>query len=590
MPEQADFVFGPFRLDVRDERLWRGQDVLPLRHKTLGVLHALVAQAGQLLTKDALFATVWPETVVSESVLAVAIRELRQVLGDQARRPQFIETVHGRGYRFIAPVTVAAPSAERPQTAETLCLAPPVVRDRAVDMASTTPAQLPEPVPLPAASLPPSAPPPDATVSGASLLVASRSEAAERRQLTILCCDLVDSARLAGQLDPEEYRDVVRAYQDTCAAVIQRFDGYIVPYLGAGLLVYFGYPQAHDDDAYRAVRAGLDMVQALQRLNTQLEQERGLRLAMRLGIHTGLVVVSDMGGDARPEPLALGETPHIAAGLQEMAAPDTVVISQTTYQLIQGSVTCEALGARMGRGVPRSMAVYRVLEAPETQNRLDAVLPNALTPLVGREREIGLLLDRWEHAKAGMGQVVVLVGEGGIGKSRLVTVLKEQVAGAAAAPVECRGSPFHQQSALYPFIDFFHRMLRWQRQDTVDEKLQKLEAALTQYGPALTETVPLLAALLSLPLSPVRYPPLSLSPQQQKHKTFEALLTLLEALAALHPVLFIVEDLHYIDPSTLEFLDLLLAQGPTVRILTLLPAVPRFIPPGASGRICRCSP
>ena len=269
MQEQAGFVFGPFRLDVRDERLWRGQDVLPMRHKTLGVLHALVAQAGQLLTKDALLAAVWPETMVSESVLTVAIRELRRVLGDQARRPQFIETVHGRGYRFIAPVTVAAPSSERPQTTGTLRLPPPVVRGRAVDMASTTPALPPEPTPLPAASIPPSDPQPDAAASGASSPVTPRSEAAERRQLTILCCDLVDSALLAEQLDPEEYRDVVHAYYGTCAAVIQRFDGYIVQYLGAGLLVYFGYPQAHDDDAYRAVRAGLDMVQALQRLNTQ---------------------------------------------------------------------------------------------------------------------------------------------------------------------------------------------------------------------------------------------------------------------------------------------------------------------------------
>lgn len=577
MQEPQCFVFGPFRLDLRDERLWRGEVAMPLHPKTLAVLRALVAQTGQLVTKDALFAAVWPETAVSESVLTVAVRQLRRVLGDQARLPQFIETVHGRGYRFIAPVAVVESLPERHQTVGTLHQSWPVTRGHAVDMASTAPPR--ELAPLPAASGPPSDLQPDDPASRASSPVAPPSVAVERRQLTILCGELVDSSRLAEQLDPEDYRDVVHAYHGTCAAVIQRFDGYSVQYAGAGLLVYFGYPQAHEDDAYRAVRAGLDMVQALQRLHTRLERERGMRLAMRLGIHTGLVVVSDMGRDARPEPVAWGEAPHIAAWLQEMAAPDTVVISQTTYQLLQGSVTCEALGTPVVRGGARSMAVYRALAASETHSRPDAGMPRALTPLVGREREIELLLERWEHAQAGRGQVVVLVGEGGIGKSRLVAVLKEQVAGISSVQVECRGSPLHQQSAFYPLIDFFHRTLHWQRQDMADAKLQKLEAALSQYGVALPETVPLFAALLSLPLAPERYPPLSLAPQQQKHKTFAALLTLVEALAAQRPVLFIVEDLHYLDPSTLEFLDLLLAQGPTARLLTLLTCRPTFHPP-----------
>jgi class 3 adenylate cyclase/predicted ATPase len=572
-------VFGLFRLDLRDERLWRGEAAMHLHPKTLAVLHVLAAQAGKLVTKDALFAAVWPETAVSGSVLTVAIRQLRRALGDQARLPQFIETVHGRGYRFIAPVTVVEPFPERSQRAGTLPQSWPVTRGHAVDIASTALAPPRELAPFPAVPRPPSDLQPDDTASRASAPGAPPSVAAERRQLTILCSELVDSSRLAGQLDPEDYRDMVHAYHGTCAAVIQRFDGYNVQYSWAGLLVYFGYPQAHDDDAYRAVRAGLDMVQALQRLNTRLEWERGMRLAMRLGIHTGPVIVSDMGKDARPEPLALGETPHIAAWLQEIAAPDTVVISQTTYQLTRGSVACEALGTQVVRGGARSMAVYRVLAASETQSRLDAVMPKAWTPLVGREREIGLLLERWEQARAGMGQVVVLIGEGGIGKSRLVAVLKEQVADTSTAQVECRGSPLHQQSALYPLIDFFHRALHWQRHDTADVKLQKLEAALAQYSPALTETVPLFAALLSLPLAPERYPPLSLSPHQQKHKTFEALLILLAALAAQRPVLFVVEDLHYLDPSTLEFLDLLLAQGPTARLLTLLTCRPTFQPP-----------
>ena len=207
------------------------------------------------------------------------------------------------------------------------------------------------------------------------------------------------------------------------------------------------------------------------------------------------------------------------------------------------------------------------------------MMPQALTPLVGRERDLGLLLDRWEQAQAGLGQVVILVGEAGIGKSRLVAVLQDQVAGAAVAQVECRGSALHQHSAWYLLIEFFYRALHWQRHDTADAKLQKLEAALQRDGLAVPEMVPVFAALLSLPLSPQRYPPLSLSSQRLRQQTFEVLLTWLAALAAQGPVLFMVEDLHDVDPSTLEWLDLLLAQGPTARLLTLLTCRPAFQPP-----------
>ena len=230
-------------------------------------------------------------------------------------------------------------------------------------------------------------------------------------------------------------------------------------------------------------------------------------------------------------------------------------------------------------GVTRPIDVYRVLEAREPWHRLAVVAPQALTPLVGRKRDIGLLLDRWEQAQVGLGQVVVLVGEAGIGKSRLVAVLQDHIAGAAVAQVVCRGSAFHQHSAWYPLTEFFHRALHWQRHDTADAKLQKLIAALERYGLTVPEMVPVFAALLSLPLPPHRYPPLPLSPQRLRHQTFDALLTWLAALAAHGPVLFIVEDLHYVDPSTLEWLDLLLVQGPTARLLTLLTCRPAFQPP-----------
>ena len=229
---------------------------------------------------------------------------------------------------------------------------------------------------------------------------------AERRQLTVLFCDLVDSTVLASQLDPEDLREVVRAYQDTCAKVIARFEGYIAQYLGDGLLVYFGYPLAHEDDAQRAVRAGLGMVEALGQLNIRLKQERGVALAVRLGIHTGLVVVGEVGGGARQEQLALGETPNLAARLQGVATPNTVVISAATVPLLGGFFACQSLGTPSLKGLAQPLEVYRVLYESTARSRLEAAGSAGLTPLVGREQEVALLRERWAQVKDGIGQVV----------------------------------------------------------------------------------------------------------------------------------------------------------------------------------------
>jgi TOMM system kinase/cyclase fusion protein len=401
---------------------------------------------------------------------------------------------------------------------------------------------------------------------------------AERRQLTVLFCDLVDSTRLARQLDPEDYREVVRTYQQDCAEVIQRFDGYIAQYLGDGLLVYFGYPQAHEDDAQRAGWTGLDILAAMEPLNARLEQERGIRLAVRVGIHTGPVVVGAMGGGGRQEQLALGDTPNLAARLQAMAAPNTVVVSAATVGLIEGFFTCQALGEHALKGVEEPLRVYQLLAESGAQTRLDVASPSGLTPLVGRETEVMLLRERWAQARDGLGQVVVLSGEAGIGKSRLVLALKEQVAGAPHTRWECRCSPYFQESALYPVIDLSQRALQFARDEPPEAKLQKIAAALGRYGLAQAEAMSLWASLLSVPLAD-RYPPLTLTPQRQKQKTLEAVVTLLLALAAEQPVLFIVEDLHWVDPSTLEFLTLLIDQGPTTRLLTLLTCRPEFHAP-----------
>ena len=396
----------------------------------------------------------------------------------------------------------------------------------------------------------------------------------------MLFCDLVDSTALASQLDPEDLREVVRAYQDTCAKVIARFEGHIAQYLGDGLLVYFGYPLAHEDDAQRAVRAGLGMVEALGQLNVRLKQERGVALAVRLGIHTGLVVVGEVGGGARQEQLALGETPNLAARLQGVATPNTVVISAATVPLLGGFFACQSLGTPSLKGLAQPLEVYRVLYESTARSRLEAAGSAGLTPLVGREQEVALLRERWAQVKDGIGQVVLLSGEAGIGKSRLVQVLTEHVAAEPQAWLTpCQCSPYYQNTALYPMIELLERVaLRFEREESSEQKLRKLEGFLVQYGLPLTEAVPLFATLLSLPLG-TDYTPLTVSPEQQKQKTLHALLTVMLRIAAQQPVLFVMEDLHWVDPTTLEFLTLLVDQGPTARILALWTFRPDFSPP-----------
>jgi class 3 adenylate cyclase len=308
-------------------------------------------------------------------------------------------------------------------------------------------------------SAPPQAPPDDRTTRGEPLPAELPTPDAERRQLTVMFCDLVDSTRLASQLDPEDYRAVVRAYQQTCAAVVRPFDGHIAQYLGDGLLVYFGYPQAHEDDAQRAVRAGLGILDAMRALSTRLAHDKGVRVAIRLGIHTGLVVVGTMGGGDRQEQLALGETPNIAARLQGLAVLDTLVLSAATYRLVQGYFVCQALGLHTVKGVDQSVAAYQVLQESAAQSRLDVAASRGLTPLVGREEEVGLLLRRWTQSQDGLGQVVLLSGEAGIGKSRLVEVLRERVERDGYTRMTFRCSPYYQQSALHPVIEQAQRRL-----------------------------------------------------------------------------------------------------------------------------------
>ncbi|MEE8113714.1 MAG: adenylate/guanylate cyclase domain-containing protein, partial [Nitrososphaerales archaeon] len=373
----------------------------------------------------------------------------------------------------------------------------------------------------------------------------------ERRQLTVMFCDLVGSTAISEQLDPEDFHKVMSSYQEVCAEVISRFEGHIAKYLGDGILVYFGYPQAHEDDAYRSVRAGLEIVGGVNELhlrNTQLNQT----LHVRVGIHTGLVMVGEIGAGYTREPMAIaGDTPNIAARLQGLAEPNTTVISKATHQLIEGLFICKSLGSQTLKGISQPMDVYQVLQESGVQSRFEVAVSKGLTPLVGREQEVGLLLERWDRAKEGEGQVVLLSGEAGIGKSRLVQVLKEHVEGESHTRIDSRCLPFYQNSALYPVICHLQRFLKFRSENSPQEKLIKLENTLERYDFSLQEVVPLFAPLLSLPL-PDHYESPALTPQKQKEKTFEALLRWLLEEAENQPVIRIVEDLHWIDPSTLE--------------------------------------
>jgi class 3 adenylate cyclase/tetratricopeptide (TPR) repeat protein len=405
-------------------------------------------------------------------------------------------------------------------------------------------------------------------------LLTGKAAEGERRQLTILFCDLVGSTAIAGQLDPEDWREVVAQYQRAAAEAVTRFGGYVARYVGDGLLVYFGYPQAHEDDPERAVRAGIALLDAVAELNRQLEAARGVRLAVRVGMHTGPAVIGE--GAAGAE--VFGDTPNIAARVQTLAEPDTVFVTEATHRLVSGRFVVEAKGAPPLKGVRASIAVYRVVQPSVVRSRFEAASLLGLTPFVGREAERRLLAERWAQARAGEGQVVLIAGEAGIGKSRLVRTFKETLAGEPHTWIECSGSPYHQNTPFYAVVDMLQQGLAWRGDEAVTERVGALEQSLALAGVAPPEAVPLLAPLLGLPV-PERYSPLGLSPEAQRRRTFSTLVAWLFGAARVQPVVLVVEDLHWTDPSTLELQGLLAEQVATAPVLILYTAREEFRAP-----------
>jgi class 3 adenylate cyclase/tetratricopeptide (TPR) repeat protein len=376
-------------------------------------------------------------------------------------------------------------------------------------------------------------------------------------------------------MDPEDLRRLIEAYQRLCGAVVSRLEGHLAQYLGDGIVAYFGYPAAHEDDVQRAIRAGLAIIEELPQLSATIERS----IHVRIGIHTGLVVVGEMGGGGRREQLALGNTPNIAARVQALAEPDTLLITDTVHQLVRGLFECEALGAHQVKGVTEPLIVHRVLRQTSARSRFEVAVASGLTPLVGRDKEIALLMEHWEAAKIADGGAVTLIAEAGLGKSRLAQVLKEQIKSERAPYLEMRCSPYYRNSAFYPVIDYLHRALGFDRHHEAHERLPRLERALTQVGLTLDESVPLLASLLSLSVPPDRYPASHLSPQRQKERTQQVMVDWVLRVVERRPLLLVCEDLHWADASTVELLSMLVERARSSRLLLLFAARPEFVPP-----------
>jgi class 3 adenylate cyclase len=397
------------------------------------------------------------------------------------------------------------------------------------------------------------------------------TDGAELRQLTVMFCDLVGSTALASRLDPEDLREVIGAYHREIADVVRTFDGFIAKFMGDGVLVYFGYPRAHEDDAERAVRAGLALVQAVRRASNQEP------LQARIGLATGLAVVGDLiGSGAAQEQAVIGDTPNLAARLQALSGPNEIVIPENTRRLVGNLFEYESLGNVEVKGLAAPVTAFRVLRESGIGSRFEA-LRTGETPLIGREEEMELLSRRWAQAKAGKGQVVLISAEPGIGKSRLAEAFRHSLEGEPHTRLRYFCSPHHQDSALFPFIGQLERAARFEREDTPAARLEKLEELVTANAPAEGD-VQLVAELLSVPVDG-RYPALELTPQRKKEKTFAALLSQLAGLARRQAVLMIFEDLHWADPSSRELLDITVEQIARLPVLLVATFRPEFQPP-----------
>ena len=526
------YCFAGFTLDLQRSSLRSGNAEIELRPKSFLLLRYLVENSGRLVSRDELMKALWPDVIVTDESVTRCVSDVRMALGDSAQR--IIKTLSKRGYVLTA--SVFEPGAPSPSDAATRAVA------TSSDLRSASPGERP----------------------------------AERRQLTVLSCKIVGLTGLSARLDPEDLRVVTADCHRYCAEILHRHGGYLARYHSDGVVAYFGYPQAAEHDAENAVRAGLALVTSAATLAATC----GAAAELRIGIATGLVVIGEepATGEAK-EPTAVGETPDLAGRLQNAAKAGGVVVAETTRRLVGGLFDYHDLGHLPAEGSAEPMRAWQVIGPSSIESRFEA-LRAGTTPLVGREEELELLLRRWRQAQAGDGSVVLVSGEPGIGKSRIALALMERLSDEPHSRLRSFCSPHHQDTALYPTITQLERAAGFRRDDTNEQRLDKLEAVLAQATNG--EAVPLLAALLSLPTDG-RYPPLNLTPQKRKERTLKALLAQMEGLAARQPLLMVVEDAHWIDPTSLELLELTVERVPSLPVLLIITFRPESRRPGSVG-------
>jgi class 3 adenylate cyclase/DNA-binding winged helix-turn-helix (wHTH) protein/tetratricopeptide (TPR) repeat protein len=555
------YRFDRFILDLnRGALLALDGTEIPLRPKSFALLQLLLDNAGRLLKRDTIMEAVWPDVFVTDDSITQCVGDIRRALGDEAQR--LLRIVPRRGYLFATEVSRIEPIRgsfrEEPQAFVDQPAAPSwngAAQDRHNDSKK------------PIVHLDPEAAP-DLTGLGRQ----QPSPESERRHLTVLACDLVNSTGFFERMDPEDESAIMHAFMQRCTAVITGCGGHIATYTGDGMVAYFGYPHAHEDAAEQSVRVGLALVEAAATLETGPD----LALQLRVGIATGLVV-NDRIGDGAQGCLAVGRPLNLAARLQALARPATVLIADTTRCLLGGLFDFEDLGCHALKGFTAPVRAWRVIGEGTAESRFEALRGASLTPLVGRGHELSLLLDRWRQARAGEGQVVLLAGEPGIGKSRLIQALRDRLAGEPHTYLGYSCSPFYQDSPLWPVIAQLERAASLARSDDPAQRLVKLETLLAQGSENIARIAPLITSLLSIP-SDGRYPPLDMSPQLQRERTLAALVDQLAGLTAHRPVLLIWEDAHWADPTSLELLELAIDRLQNLPVLALVTFRPEFAP------------
>jgi DNA-binding winged helix-turn-helix (wHTH) protein/predicted ATPase len=530
----AIHALGPFRLDTQSGLLLRESEPIALGRRAVALLRALVEQPGAVVSKDALIEAAWPNQAIEESNLTVQIAALRRVLGEAPGGDRWIETMPRRGYRFVGPVVAAGEN--------NVTEAPP-------------------------------------QAAAAPDLAAAQHNDAERRQITAMSCELVGNAGRGDGIDLEDWREAVGAFRDCVSETASRHDGFIHWHLGNEILVLFGYPAAHEQDAEQAVRAGLQLCSAIRALRPDAE----VPLRCRVGIATGRVIVGDgFQGSESGRHEIIGDLPDLAARLQISTRPDTVAMERTTRRLIGDLFDCRELGSIETGSDTEAIRRWQVLGERAVESRFEALRGPTLSPLIGRDEEIDLLLRRWVSAKTGNGQVVLVSGEPGIGKSRLAAALAERLQAEPHLRLRYFCSPSHQGSAFHPFIAQLERAAGFAHDDTPAARLENLEAVLARAEPP-AEDVALLADMMSLPASERHALP-NLSPQRKKERILEALVRQLEGLGRRQPVLVVFEDAHWIDPTSRELLDLAVERVPSLPVLLIVTFRPEFRPPWIGQR------